>query len=61
MHHHYLLTCVISVCYRFMRVRDDKKPEGATTAEQIVDMYYQQGEVGDKPQANDADDDEDYL
>jgi DNA ligase-1 len=43
---------------RFIRVRDDKKPEGATTAEQIVEMYNSQAEVG---AVNDGDDDDEEL
>lgn len=30
---------------RFLRERDDKKPENATSAEQIVDMYLSQGDM----------------
>lgn len=31
---------------RYLRDREDKKPENATTAEQIVDMFYSQSGVG---------------
>lgn len=31
---------------RFLRIRDDKQPEEATSAEQIVDMYESQASVG---------------
>lgn len=46
---------------RFMRERDDKKPEQATTAEQIVDMFLSQNSVeggnGKKEEASDDDED----
>jgi DNA ligase 1 len=43
---------------RFIRERNDKKPEHATSAEQIVEMYNSQGEVG---AVNDNEDDDDEL
>jgi DNA ligase-1 len=43
---------------RFIRERDDKKPENATRAEQIVEMYNSQGEVG---AVNDNEDDDEEL
>merc|ERR1711924_15925 len=39
---------------RFIRIRDDKRPEDATSAEQIIDMYEAQAVVG----ANPGDDDD---
>ena len=41
---------------RFERVRSDKKPEDATTSDQILDMYYNQDSVGGAGNDNDDDD-----
>jgi DNA ligase 1 len=43
---------------RFIRERHDKMSEHATSAEQIVEMYNSQGEVG---AVNDSEDDDDEL
>ena len=43
---------------RFIRHRDDKKPEQATSAEQIVEMYNSQSEVA---VGNGEDEDEEEL
>lgn len=45
---------------RYLRERPDKKPENATTAEQIVDMFLSQDNVTDTKDA-DEDGDEDLL
>ena len=42
---------------RFERIRDDKKPEEATTSDQVLDIYYDQDAV--KGQEGNLDDDED--
>jgi DNA ligase-1 len=42
---------------RFERVRDDKKPEDATTSEQVLDFYYSQDSVQNQGQGNDSDGD----
>jgi DNA ligase-1 len=44
---------------RFERLRDDKKPEQATTSEQVLEMYYQQDAVNG--QEDGGDDDEDGI
>ena len=48
---------------RFIRAREDKPPENATSAQQIRDMYFDQQCV-DSSNANDgmaADDDDEFL
>jgi len=41
---------------RFLRVREDKAPEQATTAEQVADMYRKQKINVDSNAVNDDDD-----
>jgi DNA ligase 1 len=43
---------------RFERVRDDKKPEQATSCEQILEMYYQQDSILFEGAGDDNDDDD---
>ena len=46
---------------RYLRDREDKKAENATSAEQIVEMYLSQPEVGADENQNDDDDDDELI
>ena len=41
---------------RFERIRDDKRPDMATTSDQILEMYYQQDSIVEGDNADDDDD-----
>jgi hypothetical protein len=46
---------------RYLRDREDKKPEQATTAEQIVDMFFSQGGTGQgAPAEEEGNEDDDF-
>ena len=45
---------------RFLRERHDKRPEQATTSEQIVEMFHSQGETAG-PTAGAEDDDDELI
>jgi DNA ligase 1 len=42
---------------RYERLRPDKKPEQATTSDQILEMYYQQDSINKEDGNNDDDED----
>ena len=44
---------------RFMRIRDDKKPEQATSAQQVADMYRNQDVIKNAANNNAAEEDDD--
>ena len=46
---------------RFIREREDKKPENATSAEQIIDMYESQGDMSTLDAGNGDEDDFELL
>ncbi len=45
---------------RFLRERSDKKPENATSAEQILDMYHSQATLGEGSAEAEVEED-DYI
>jgi hypothetical protein len=45
---------------RFVRVRDDKKPEQATTAQQVTELYLRQKNRVNQPTTNEFEDDGDF-
>lgn len=46
---------------RFLRIRDDKAPEHATTAEEIADMYNSQEQVKNAKKVSSSKDDDDDV
>jgi DNA ligase-1 len=46
---------------RFLRERADKKPENATSAEQILDMYHSQAVTSGETGADAEQEDDDYI
>ncbi|XP_077866367.1 DNA ligase 1-like [Saccoglossus kowalevskii] len=46
---------------RFLRIRDDKKPEEATSASQVADMYRKQDQVMNNTKAGSKNDDEEFY
>ncbi|XP_041362593.1 DNA ligase 1-like [Gigantopelta aegis] len=46
---------------RFLRIRDDKKPEEATSASQVADMYRNQLQISNQQKTNRTDIEEDFY